>query len=117
MACDGAKQVKLVLDFPGGASQIFPLAETAPGVWETQLRLTPGEYRFCYHAYDGRSLRCLTPSDFEADGLKAILHVNGGRGRHADQPNHSHALRRQHPMLAYERTDRFISEMWIRRWA
>src|SRR5690606_18834482 len=72
---DGAQLVKLVIDFHVGASQIYSLQQVRKGVWETVLNLPPGDYRYCYHLYDGRSLTYLTPPSCEMDGLKAVLRV------------------------------------------
>lgn len=75
-----AQQVKLVIDYPPGACHIFSLHPTAtPGEWETSLRLPEGDYRFCYHLYDGRSLTYLTPPHRKMEGIKAVLHVRPGR--------------------------------------
>jgi len=74
-----AMQVKLVIDLHG-AYQFFSLHRTdQPEFWESRLYLSAGEYRYCFHVYDGRSLSYLTPADQEMDGLKAVLRV-------ADQP-------------------------------
>ena len=73
--CEFAQQVKLVIEYRPGLSQIFSLQPCGDGVWETALALTPGEYRFCYHAYNGRSLNYLIPPEHELDGLKAVLRV------------------------------------------
>ncbi|MEX0653488.1 MAG: hypothetical protein WD534_01070 [Phycisphaeraceae bacterium] len=72
---DQARQASLVIDIFPGMPQIFSLHRRGEGVWETELRLPPGEYRFCYHLYDGRSLQYITPNGMETDGLKAVLHV------------------------------------------
>lgn len=74
-----AMQVKLVIDLHG-VCQFFSLHRTnQPEFWESHLFLLAGEYRYCFHVYDGRSLSYLTPADQEMDGLKAVLRV-------ADQP-------------------------------
>lgn len=73
--CHSAEQVKLVIDRGGGASQIFSLQRLDGDLWETALDLMPGTYRYCYHAYNGRTLTYITPPDAPIEGLKAILHV------------------------------------------
>ncbi|MFP4143597.1 MAG: hypothetical protein ACLFV3_00485 [Phycisphaeraceae bacterium] len=73
--CNGAQQVKVVMEFEAGTSEIFPLTQVRPGEWEATLMLPPGSYRFCYHLFDGRSLTYLTPAALELDGLKAVLNV------------------------------------------
>lgn len=73
--CRHAEQVKLVIDRGGGASQIFSLQPCGGDLWETILTLKPGTYRYCYHAYNGRTLTYLTPTDAPLEGLKAILHI------------------------------------------
>ena len=73
--CDHAEQVKLVLERRPGLSQVFPLEPTGRGWWRTVLDLGPGEYHYCYHAYNGRTLTYLTPTNAVLDGLKAVLHV------------------------------------------
>ncbi|MFA9477656.1 hypothetical protein ACERK3_05040 [Phycisphaerales bacterium AB-hyl4] len=73
--CNEARQASLVIDIFPGMPQIFPLQNVAEGVWETELRLPPGDYRFCYHLYDGRALQYITPTGLAMDGLKAVLHV------------------------------------------
>lgn len=70
-----ACQASLVIDIFPDMPQIFSLKRVGDGIWETELQLAPGEYRFCYHLYDGRALHYLTPSGMETDGLKAVLHV------------------------------------------
>ena len=97
--CVPAQQVKLVLEHrmkaspiftmrphgegiwdvliePGSnTSQIVSLRPYDDGIWKTALDLDPGEYRYCFHAYDGRSLTYLLPADAPLDGLKAVMHV------------------------------------------
>ncbi len=73
--CDLASQVKLVIEFRPGVSEIYSLRPCGKGMWEITLNLPPGEYRYCYHAYDGRSLTYITPPAAPLDGLKAVLHV------------------------------------------
>ena len=97
--CVPAQQVKLVLEHRAKASSIFtmrphsegtwdvliepgsrtpqivPLRPRGDGIWKTTLDLEPGEYRYCFHAYDGRLLTYLVPPDAPLDGLKAVLHV------------------------------------------
>lgn len=73
--CPGAQQVKLVLEYRRGVSQVFPLKPCGEDVWATTLNLAPGSYRYCYHAYNGRTLTYLTPDNAVMDGLKALLQV------------------------------------------
>jgi hypothetical protein len=74
--CVPAQQVKLVIERRQDKSRIYPLCPRGEGVWGTVLDLECGEYRYCYHAYDGRMLTYLLPTDAPLDGLKAVLRVN-----------------------------------------
>lgn len=103
VCCDGAQQVKLVIDFEPGASQIFSLKPLRKGVWETSLRLPPGEYRFCYHLYDGRVLTYLTPPDHEVDGLKAVLRVQPAELERNHHQFRGATAQRHRPLFANDR--------------
>lgn len=70
-----AHQVKLVIERPFRTPRIFSLRSRDGAVWETALWLLPGRYRYCYYAYDGRSLTQVVPADAPLDDLKAALHV------------------------------------------
>ncbi len=43
---DGAKEVILTGDFTGWAKDQVRLAPSAPGQWQGELRLEPGEYQY-----------------------------------------------------------------------
>ena len=77
VCCKGAQQVKLIIERAFGVSQVIPMEFCGNGVWATSLHLEPGRYRYCFHAYNGRSLTYLTPGDAPLDGLKAVIQVNG----------------------------------------
>ena len=98
---DHAQQVKVVLDLHAGLSQIFAMRQIKPGIWQVGLSLPPGEYRFCYHVYDGRSLTCVTPEGRETDGLKGLLKVHSPKSNAAAPA--SAALTRHRPCIAEDR--------------
>ncbi len=74
-----AVRVFLVGDFDDEAAQVFGMEAVEPGVWQTQMDLPPGEYRFCYYLYDGRTIRYQPPEPRldgdRLDGAKAVLRV------------------------------------------
>ena len=76
---EDAVRVFLVGDFDDEAAQVFSMDPVEPGVWQTQMELAPGEYRFCYYLYDGRTIRYQPPDaragDGRLDGTKAVLRV------------------------------------------
>lgn len=73
--CDAsAHQVKLVIERSLRMPQIFFLRSRDGKVLETTLWLAPGQYRYCYYAYDGRSLTHV-PADAPLGDLKVVLHV------------------------------------------
>lgn len=76
--CSQAVKVFLVGDFAEGLAEVFGMEQVEPDVWQTAMDLPPGEYRFCYYLYDGRTVRYQppdSPHDGEVDGLKAVLRV------------------------------------------
>lgn len=98
---DQAQQVKVVLDFRAGLSQIFAMRQIKPGIWQVALSLPPGEYRFWYHVYDGRSLTCVTPECRETDGLKGVLKIDEAKSAPAAPA--SAALTRHRPCIIEDR--------------
>ncbi|MFW6059768.1 MAG: hypothetical protein ACODAQ_06275 [Phycisphaeraceae bacterium] len=105
--CDHAQQVKLVLEYRRGVSQIFSLEPCGDGLWRTTLDLAPGDYRYCYHAYNGRTLTYITPPDAPMDGLKAKLHVEPApvATRRSEPTTHHHSVSLRPHTLD-----------WARRW-
>ena len=83
VVCEGAQQVRLVIELRPGVSQIFPLTADGDGTWTTTLTLQPGTYRFCYHAYTGRTLTYITPPDHPIDGLKGVLRIGDSQEPHS----------------------------------
>lgn len=75
MRCSEAVKVFLVGDSVLGVAQVIGMREASPSVWEVDLDLPPGEFRFCYYLYDGRTIRYEPPAGLRLDGLKAVLHV------------------------------------------
>ena len=76
--CPHAVKVFLVGDFAQGLAEVFGMDQVSPNVWQTDMDLPPGEYRFCYYLYDGRTVRYQPPDpprNGEVDGLKAVLRV------------------------------------------
>lgn len=126
--CVPAQQVKLVLEHrmkaspiltmrphgegiwdvliePGSnTSQIVLLRPNDGGIWRTAIDLEPGEYRYCFHAYDGRSLTDLLPTDAWLDGLKAVLHVGYNE---PDTNTTSNPERTAHEPRSHRRNRRF----------
>ena len=81
--CPDAVKVFLVGDFQRGLAEVFGMEQVEPNVWETAMDLPPGEYRFCYYLYDGRTVRYQPPEPFtdgDADGVKAVLRVESSAG-------------------------------------
>ena len=64
LVCPGAERVYLVGDFTAWSRTAIEMSEVRPGVWQTDLRLEPGTYRFRYHLDDGRWV-----TDFAAFGI------------------------------------------------
>lgn len=76
--CARAVKVFLVGDFAQGLAEVFGMDRVGPDLWQMAMDLPPGEYRFCYYLYDGRTIRYQAPdaSDHaEVDGLKAVVRV------------------------------------------
>lgn len=80
--CEDAVRVFLVGDFRDDSAEVYGMDAVEPGVWQTQMELPPGEYRFCYYLYDGRTIRYQPPEPGEGgsrfDGAKAVLRVGAG---------------------------------------
>lgn len=75
VCCASVQQVKLVIARPRSVSRIVSLRPHRKGVWKTVLDLDPGEHHYCYHAYDGRSLTYVAPTDAPLNDFKAVLRV------------------------------------------
>ncbi len=80
-----AQHVSLVIGAVGDVARIFHLRPCGEGMWRTAVRLGPGAYRYCYHAFDGRALMYVAPPGAPLDGLKAVLLVEPANANHAGQ--------------------------------
>lgn len=84
--CTTAQHVSLVIGSVNHEeAHIVPLRPCGEGIWRTAVRLLPGTYRYCYHAYDGRALTYVAPPAAPRDGLKALLHIEPANADHAHQ--------------------------------
>lgn len=71
-----AMKVYLVGHRPKEAARVVGMRQESPGCWRTDLELPPGEFRYCYYLYDGRTIQYHAPEGVAMDGLKAVVRVD-----------------------------------------